>query len=163
MGVGCIGLFGGDTTLIPRGARNHHDPPLAPTTRGSHQAPLAGRNCLLPRDSARQPSSSSFATSRRRLRITRRPAPLKVDVIVRVGGRVHAVVSWRFPFNRLILQRPLPTQACPKRPRAPDSFAGRAWGTRTTAALRGRPRAQATTTRCGTRRRPARPARAHRG
>jgi hypothetical protein len=32
------------------------------------------------------------AISRRTLRITRRPAPLSVDDITRVGGRVHALV-----------------------------------------------------------------------
>jgi hypothetical protein len=47
--VGCIGLFGGDATPRPRGARHPHDPRLPPTL-GNHIAPRAlDATAFLPR------------------------------------------------------------------------------------------------------------------
>ncbi len=47
MGVGCIGLFGGDATSRQRGARNAHNTQQASQPGELNHAPPANRNSFL--------------------------------------------------------------------------------------------------------------------
>ena len=53
-GVGCIGLFGGDTTPRQRGARNAHDTQQPPQYGELNHAPPANRNSFFRKKEARK-------------------------------------------------------------------------------------------------------------
>ena len=91
--VGCIGLLGGDAASKERGARPSHYQTAARRPAELHHAPHATRNSFLREDTARKLFRCQVREKPPNARHHPPPRDIAKDEIIRVGGRVHAVVG----------------------------------------------------------------------
>jgi hypothetical protein len=95
-------LFGGDSTSRLRGARHPHNLRLPLATRESHHASLASRDCFSSaREAARQPFDSVIRDKPPNAAHHAPAHEIAFDDIIRVAGRVHALVRLRPPLAHL--------------------------------------------------------------